>query len=201
MQALKLYYATAACVVLYLDVTDIEFRLRELIRIACRIVFILLYCGRGSGNGSFRAGIVFHSRRLLRRTENRRAQNNERGGEKLMFETSTCHPNALRWSFLRKRVGSLRRNCPSATADGTDKTCTRENLRPSVLLKSYRNKFRNADFLHSHTIECTRHFHGSLVMSNDNELRICRHLRDFISESSDVRFVKGCVDFVQQTER
>src|SRR6266508_5981158 len=99
MQALKLYYATTASVVLYLDVTDIEFRLRELIREACRIVFILLCCGRGIGNGNFRAGIMFHSRRLLRRTKNRRAQNNERGGEKLMFETQSCHPNALRWSF------------------------------------------------------------------------------------------------------
>lgn len=46
----------------------------------------------------------------------------------------------------------------------------------SYLFKLYGDELRNADFLHGDAIEGTGHFHGPLVMSNDNELGVRRHL-------------------------
>lgn len=83
MKSLKLYYATAVSVVFDYDVTDIKLWLREFVRETRRIILNLLQRrGGSSGNGGLRAGVMFYSGRFLCSTKNRRAQNNERGGEK-----------------------------------------------------------------------------------------------------------------------
>jgi hypothetical protein len=70
-----------------------------------------------------------------------------------------------------------------------------------VLLKSHRDELRNADLFHRHAIESARHFHRALVVSNDNELRARRHLRDLVRKSADVGLIQRRVYFIKQTER
>src|SRR6266571_2054243 len=72
---------------------------------------------------------------------------------------------------------------------------------PALLFESYRNKFRYAHFFHCHAIKSARGFHGALVVRDDDELGVCGHSDDFISEAADVCFIKRSIDFVEQAER
>src|SRR6266498_2591174 len=72
---------------------------------------------------------------------------------------------------------------------------------PALLFESDRYKFRYAHFFHRHAIKRARGFHRALVVCDDDELGVCGHSDDFISEAADVCFIERSIDFVEQAER
>src|SRR6266705_4950699 len=72
---------------------------------------------------------------------------------------------------------------------------------PALLFESYRYKFRYTHFFHRHAIKRARGFHRALVVRDDDELGVCGHSDDFITEAADVGFIKRSIDFVEQAER
>ena len=77
----------------------------------------------------------------------------------------------------------------------------RGRLRSKRLLESYRHEFGYAHFFHGHAVKRARGFHRALIVRDDDELSTSRHLHYFIGEATDVGFIKGRVNFVEQAER
>src|SRR5260370_12449156 len=62
------------------------------------------------------------------------------------------------------------------------------------------DEFGNARLLHRDAVEYAAHFHGLAVVGDDNELRLPAHFANQAGEATDVGFIEGRVDFVQDTE-
>src|SRR6266581_7108510 len=89
----------------------------------------------------------------------------------------------------------------NARWEGSSRDALNTERGPALLFESDRYKFRHAHFFHRHPIKRARGFHRALVVRDDDELGVCGHGDDFISEAADVCFIKWSIDFVEQAER
>src|SRR4051812_34285443 len=64
-----------------------------------------------------------------------------------------------------------------------------------------RHHARYALLLHRHADELVRHLHGDLVVADEQELRLARHLLHQLAEALGIGVVERRVDLVEQAER
>ena len=64
----------------------------------------------------------------------------------------------------------------------------------------YCHNARNALLLHRHTDQLLGHFHGDLVVTDEQELGFFAHALDQLGITFGVAIVKRCINLIQQTK-
>gem|GEM_PF-5263942 len=68
-------------------------------------------------------------------------------------------------------------------------------------IELHRNNLRNALLFHRHSIDRLSGSNRTLVMRNNDELRVFRELFEQRGKTTNIRFIERRIQFVEQTER